>query len=473
MTVAPTPTEPTWLEAHRVTLRGLTFDAVIGLHAANREVQSLIARLAHPEVIVAAGGNLPRGVLFYGPPGCGKTLMARVMASLLRETGEVEFYSVAASDLNASRFEDLSRWVATRPAEAPRLVIYIDEVDLWALDRSHYQHSDDTRATLLGALAAIDGLEEGVADRVLWLASSNQQPRSLDAAFVRPGRYGFWVQVGPGTKRDRVEVLRYYAATRRVAPDIDWERAAALAGHGTTPAALRQALDDALALALAEDGADAVVQARHVEEAISKRGLTTERPEPTADETWATAIHEASHAVASIMLGVVVTAISLRRDGGTTESTIDDANEYAVATEEDTRRQLVIGMAGMSGEALVLGQLSMGSSSDIVKATGIAMTRVHAGVEPAARIVNYGAFTDDSLLAADERFQAVAAALNAARREADRLILTHREAVETIARHLVTERHLSGRTLNAALVAAGLVARDMDPDQLVLELQEA
>lgn len=450
---------PDWLERHRVAVTGLALEDVIGLRAAKREVASLVARLLHPEIILAAGGDLPRGVIFYGPPGCGKTLLARVMAAMLESAaGGIAFYSVAASDLTAPRFEELSQWLGARTKESALVVLYVDEIDLWGRDRDDYRHSDQTRATLLGALAAIDGLDAPASrNRVLWLASSNRGMRELDSALVRAGRFGFSVQVVWPSLAERAEILAFYGRLRRVEADIDWQRAAALAGPHSSPAQLRQALDDALAIAIADRGASAAVGWSDIAEAILRDGRVRDLTPASPGRLWETAVHEAAHAIANINLGVAVTSLTIRLDGGTTtteshgEGDVDDSPVGAPAL----RDRAVVALAGLAGERLILGRYGLGGGSDVSNATRIARELIRDGVEPAARPINYGDF-EESPMAQDEYFAASAAIVAAARSEAEAIVSRHRAAIESLARALLSSHHLSGGELEAALAATGL-----------------
>lgn len=428
---------------------------VIGLRAAKREVESLVARLIHPEIILEAGGDLPRGVLFYGPPGCGKTLLARVMASLLVSADMgVEFYSLAASDLNAERFEELGRWLGSRDHDTQRIVIYVDEIDLWARDRDDFRHTDATRGTLLAALAAIDGLgSPGSRNQVLWLASSNRNAE-LDRALVRAGRFGFSVRISWPSLTERAEILAHYARGRRVAEGIDWRRAAALAGMHKSPADLRQALDDALALALSARGREATIGWMEVSEAIMRGGRIVDDIEPPASQLWETAVHESGHAVANLLLGFEVTAMTLRRDGGVTEATMEDEARTRL-TAADLSNRITVALAGLAAERLILGHYGLGGGDDVAAATRAAIARINEGVDPATRPLRFGDF-ENSPAAQDELFLAAAAAVSAGRSDAEGLVSANRTKIETLAQRLVEARHLSGRELRAALIDAGL-----------------
>ena len=467
---------PEWLERHRVSVVGLSLDDVIGLRAAKREVRSLVARLNHPEVMLAAGGDLPRGILFWGAPGCGKTLLARAMAATLATNGaNVDFYSIAASDVDAPRFEELAAWLGSRAADDPLAVLYIDEIDLWARDRDDYRHTDSTRATLLGALAAIDGLNAPASrNRVLWLASSNRHPRLLDAALVRAGRFGFKVSVGWPTLVERAEILRFYAATRRVAADIDWRRAAALAGVKTSPAQLRQALDDALALALADLGTDAVVSWRHVAEAMLRRGRVDDEPLPSAERRWEVAVHEAGHAVASIVRGVAVSALTIRKnDSGTTdlEDESEEPRDSMPFGATALAARATISMAGLAAERIVLGRYGIGGASDVANATRTALLLIDEGATEHARPLKFDDF-EQSPMGQDERYLAAATIVAAARREAESIVLANRRAIEVIAQALMARTHLSGAELAVAVERAGLRMPEDELDVVAPEIDE-
>jgi cell division protease FtsH len=446
---------PAWLQAHRVVAGRTTMDDVIGLEAAKREIRSLAARILHPEVIIAAGGDLPRGVLFYGAPGCGKTTLVRAFVSLLAESGvSLEFYSVAASDLDPARFEQINTWLGNRDASS-LVAIYVDEIDWFGRSRDDERSSDATRATLLAALAAIDGLDDRSRNRVLWLASASKHLALLDSALLRPGRFGYHVAVGYPTSAEREGILRHYAGTRRCDPTISWQRAAALAGARVSPAELKQALDDALATAISERGPHAVIGWAEVEEAVLRRGKIVDRRPETADEAWATAVHEAGHAIVAHKLGVKVLSMTLRRDGGKTEAGDDDGPEEPLRSDAQAIAHLTLTLGGLAAEEVILGQHGLGGSSDLSSATFLATRRIRAGIEPAARPVAHDQF-DQSPAAQDDLFLATATSVMTARVRAQAIVAAHRSAVLKLAETLLAARHLSGVELERALELAGL-----------------
>jgi cell division protease FtsH len=442
---------PDWLASHEVSVGGVSLDDIIGLAAAKQEITSLVARLRHPEVMLAAGGELVRGVLLWGAPGCGKTLIARVIAALCGD--EVRFFAIAASDLSAGRLEELGHFLRTRPAKEPRMVIYCDEADHFALRRTDYRHTETTRATLLAALAVIDGLDVRTGQSSLWLISTNAHPAELDPALVRSGRFGFQIEVPPPTRSERAEILAFYAKSRRCAPDIDWLRAASLCSSSTSPADLKAYLDDALALALAEQGAEAIVEWQHVERAIVRQGRVTEGRPMTAEERHSVAIHEAAHALAAVVHEKrSPTAIALRRDGGRTLVPEEEHAPFREIADDQVRAMMVTTLAGLSADRIILGAHRVGGMADLARATELALARIENGMDPAAPPISYGQFED--AVADEARLGYVSAACHAARSTADAFVAEHRTAIEHLARALESAGQLTGAELEAAIEGA-------------------
>lgn len=189
---------PAWLESHRVDVSTLRHQDVVGIGHVLREVGSLVARLRDPERATAIGVEPPRGILFWGEPGLGKTLVARYLAASLGP--DVPFYEVSADELTPDRIRGTLRYLA---ATHPRSVLYLDEIDTFGMGRDYTMYHDaDTRQLLTACLSALDGLVSTSGPVVI--ASSNSGPQRLDAALVRAGRFGFKVRFeAPATPPDR------------------------------------------------------------------------------------------------------------------------------------------------------------------------------------------------------------------------------------------------------------------------------
>lgn len=234
----------TWLEAHRVDVTTLRRTDIVGIGHVMAEVDALAARLRDPDVAAAMGLEEPRGVLLWGDPGLGKTLVARHIAGSLGPN--VPFFEVSADELSPDRIRGALRYLATT---YPRSVLYLDEVDTFGMARDYAGHDPDTRLLLTATLAALDGLVATPGPVVI--ASSNRSPVFLDAALVRAGRLGIRIRFDAPNEAERAELLALFARSTPLEDDVDWMHAARLS-RGMTPATLSQVVATAAGLALAD-----------------------------------------------------------------------------------------------------------------------------------------------------------------------------------------------------------------------------
>ena len=493
---ASTPTaEPapiaSWLANHRVQIGGLGLDQIIGLDAAKEEIRSLVACLRNPEALEAMGAATPKGVLFYGPPGCGKTTCARVFSSLLAEPRQPDepplrlaFYEANAAELRPEVIGDLhayllARFDANADSEAPEgsggpisaapaemVVRYLDELDLIARDRNSYQKSDEANAALYALLSLLDGLREH--RRLLVVAASSASPSEFDPALMRPGRLGFQVPVPLPSLTERVALFEYFLRTRRCAEPLELQRAAELAGPGTSPAEIKQLLDDAAALSLA-DGATALTAAA-LDRAIERRGVIAKRrTHPSPEQDRIVSVHEAGHALVGALLGRAPTAVSIvghpLTDAGHTIFEGDDDDQYDIAgslkTDGQLLDQICMALAGMEAENLVLGGRArgVGAAADLRAATSLARTRIDYGLDARYPVISREVIahsTNTGYLHEHDAYLAASATLMECRGRVGSLLVAHESALRALADRLVADRQLQGpvlRDLLAELVA--------------------
>ena len=483
----------TWLAERRIAVSGVTLDDVVGLRAAKREVQSLIARLRFPERIREAGGELPRAVLLWGPAGTGKTTLARVIASALAEGSEraVPFYEVNGGDLTAARLFALRDHFTARPPSAGIAVVFVDEVDTIAMSRGHWTHTPASRQALYALLAVLDGLR--ATPNVLWLFTSNTEPDELDRALVRSGRMGWHVETTYPTRTERETLFRHFARGRRFAPDVDWAKAAEMLGPQTSGAEVRQILDDALALSLADrlDESDAPSAKRghegsrgasetappsggdedavqpdwaHVVEALQRRGQVSDRHRSLDEhEIRIAAGHEAGHALLATLVGLPLGQIALdpTTGGAFTELEEPESPRATILCDGTALDRIAVGLAGQAAERLLFDprEVSLGSADDLERATALALRRIDAGMDAGFPLISRGAFGQAQPASLrDLAASAAAATLATQRARVERLLTEHEPALRALAARIAGAEHgqLGGQELRRALVEIGL-----------------
>jgi len=354
----------------------VTFNDVAGLKESKEELMEIVEFLKHPAKFKQLGADIPKGALLMGPPGCGKTLLAKAVAG----EADVPFFSLSASEfvemfvgVGASRVRDLFE-KAKRNSPA---VIFIDEMDAVGRQRgaglggSH----DEREQTLNQILVEMDGFETDT--RVIVLAATNR-PDVLDPALLRPGRFDRRIFLPLPDRRERKEILEIHAKNRPVVADINLDKIA-----GTTPglsgADLRNIVNEASIFAARKN--QKVINQKDFEEAIEKVMLGPEKKSRllSEKEKSITAYHEAGHAIVGKLVpnGDPIHKISIVSHGmalGYTWSLpIEDIHLYSKSKFEDEIAQL---LAGREAEKVIFGETTTGAENDLQKATKIARDMV-------------------------------------------------------------------------------------------------
>ncbi|UCD76934.1 MAG: AAA family ATPase, partial [Phycisphaerales bacterium] len=283
---------------HRISSKdtvNLTFDDVAGVDEAKEEVTEIVEFLKNPRKFQRLGGRIPRGVLLVGPPGCGKTLLAKAIAG----EADVPFFSISGSDfvemfvgVGASRVRDLFK----QAKENSPCIIFLDEIDAVGRRRGGGFTTgghDEREQTLNAILVEMDGFEAN--DQIIVIAATNRSD-VLDPALTRPGRFDRQVQVPLPDLIGRKGILQVHAKKVKIGADVDLERLAR--GTSMLSGADLAAIINEAAILATMDNKDHVEMA-DLEEARDKVrfGRARKSRKMEEQERIATAYHEAGHAV--------------------------------------------------------------------------------------------------------------------------------------------------------------------------------
>ncbi len=354
----------------------VTFADVAGADEAVEELYEIKEFLSEPAKFQAVGAKIPKGVLLYGQPGTGKTLLARAVAG---EAG-VPFYSISGSDfvemfvgVGASRVRDLFEQAKSN---APA-IIFVDEIDAVGRHRGAGLGGghDEREQTLNQLLVEMDGFD--VKTNVILIAATNR-PDILDPALLRPGRFDRQIAVDAPDMQGRNQILKVHAKGKPMAPAVDL-MAVARRTPGFTGADLANVLNEAALLTARQNGK--VIDDKALDEAIDRVVAGPQKRSRIMNdkEKKITAYHEGGHALVAAALPHTdpVTKVTIlprgRALGYTMVMPLDD--KYST-TRNEMLDQLAYSMGGRVAEELVFHDPTTGAANDIEKATGLARKMV-------------------------------------------------------------------------------------------------
>ncbi len=446
---AATQAGPSSPDADMAHPPNVSFADIAGLDDAVAELREIGEFLSDPRRYQALGAELPHGILLYGAPGCGKTLMARALAG---EAG-VPFFSTSAASFveryvgtGASRVRELFEQ-ATEHAPS---IVFIDELDAVGRERSGGAGGDrEYDQTLNQLLVELDGFDRS-AD-VLLVGATNR-PELIDSALLRPGRFDRRVHVDQPDQVGREQILRLHAAQRPFSRRVDWEEVAASTA-GLSAAELASIVNEAALLA-ARRYRDRIAP-EDLDEACERvvTGGTSSSRLLTPAERRVSAVHEAGHAVLSLLVTGMrpPSRVSIVGSGATFDRSVwDTDSEQTVRTRHDLLAQLIVLLGGRAAEQHAFGEPSTRAEDDLEHAAGLAR-----------RMVERWAMTGRYELAGDRSDRDVPYAEGSAgagevrelvakaERAAGKIIADHETAFRRIAKSLAAHETLNANELRA------------------------
>ena len=351
---------------------GIKFSDVAGEDEAKENLTEIVDYLHDPSKYQEIGASMPKGILLVGPPGTGKTMLAKAVAG----EANVPFFSISGSEfvemfvgMGASKVRDLFR----QAKEKAPCIVFIDEIDAIGKKRDGQLGGNDEREqTLNQLLTEMDGFEGN--NGVIILAATNR-PESLDPALTRPGRFDRRVPVELPDLKGREEILRVHARKIKVAEDVDFGQIARMAS-GASGAELANIVNEA-ALRAVRDGRRFATQS-DLEESIEVviAGYQKKNAILTDKEKWTVAYHEIGHALVAALQthsAPVQKITIIPRTSGALGYTmqVEEGNHYLM-TKEELENKIATLTGGRAAEEVRFGVISTGASNDIEQATKLA-----------------------------------------------------------------------------------------------------
>lgn len=434
---------------------GIKFSDVAGEDEAKENLTEIVDYLHDPSKYKDIGASMPKGILLVGPPGTGKTMLAKAVAG----EANVPFFSMSGSEfvemfvgMGASKVRDLFK----QAKEKAPCIVFIDEIDAIGKKRDGQIGGNDEREqTLNQLLTEMDGFEGN--SGVMILAATNR-PDALDPALTRPGRFDRRVPVELPDLKGREEILKVQAKKIKIADDVDFKLIARMAS-GASGAELANIINEA-ALRAVRDNRKFVNQS-DLEESIEVviAGYQKKNSILTDAEKWRVSYHEVGHALVAAKQtnSAPVTKITIiPRTSGALGYTmqVDEGNHYLM-TKSELENKIATLTGGRAAEEVVFGDVSTGASNDIEQATKLARAMItRYGMSKdfdmvALETVNNRYLGGDTSLAASAETAAVidrqvVALVKAQHEKAAQILIENREKLEEISHFLYEKETITG-----------------------------
>ncbi len=429
-----------------------TFNDVAGNDEAKESLREVVDFIQNPKKYERYGARLPRGILLYGSPGTGKTLLARALAG----EANVPFFAVTGSDfiqvyagLGASRIRDLFK----KARKAGKCVIFIDEIDALGKKRrgggtGGNDESDRTLNALLTEMSGFNG-NEGIV-----VIGATNRIDTLDSALLRPGRFDRQIEVGLPDVNARYKILKLHSKNKPLASNIDFRKIAQETVY-FSGAKLENLMNESAMIAAKNN--KEVIDMKHIDKAFYNVIAGEEKKDKSCisnNDKKITAYHEAGHALITKLVSpqnkvTKVTIIPSTKGAGGFSMNIPPDKMYQ--TKEELNQSIMTALGGRAAEEIILGEnkVTTGASNDLKKATEILLSLIgRFGMDKETGLINYeavfGANSTANKYLLDRTKQIIAELYS----NTKKLIVDNKNILHKIANELIEKETLSEQDIN-------------------------
>ena len=435
--------------------KGIRFDDVAGEDEAKESLAEIVDYLHNPQKYTDVGASMPKGVLLVGPPGTGKTMLAKAVAG----EANVPFFSISGSEfvemfvgMGASKVRDLFK----QAKEKAPCIVFIDEIDAIGKKRDNQLSSNDEREqTLNQLLTEMDGFDDN--NGVIILAATNR-PESLDPALTRPGRFDRRVPVELPDLAGREAILKVHAKKIKTADDVNFHTIARMAS-GASGAELANMINEAALRAVRNNRT--VVTEADLEESIETviAGYQKKSAVLSDKEKKTVAYHEIGHALVAAMQShsapVQKITIIPRTSGALGYTMQVETGDKYLMSKDELANKICTYTGGRAAEEVVFGEITTGASNDIEQATKLAramITRYGMSEEfdmVALETVNNQYLGGDTSLACSTATQQeidkmVVSLVKSQHEKAIQILKDNRKALDALAKYLYEKETITG-----------------------------
>ena len=435
---------------------GIKFSDVAGEDEAKDSLKEVVSYLHNPSRYKDIGAKMPKGILLVGPPGTGKTMLAKAVAG----ESEVPFFSISGSEfvemfvgMGAAKVRDLFK----QAKEKAPCIVFIDEIDAIGKKRggAAIGGNDEREQTLNQLLTEMDGFEDNTG--VIILAATNR-PESLDPALTRPGRFDRQVPVGLPDLQGREAILKVHASKIKHAPDIDYNKVARMAS-GASGAELANIVNEAALRAVRDHRSYATEEDMEASIEVVIAGYEKKHAILSDKEKCVVSYHEIGHALVAALQShsaPVQKITIIPRTSGALGYTmqVDKGNHYLM-TKEELLDQIATLTGGRAAEEVVFHTSSSGASNDIEKATKLARAMItrfgmsdEFGMVAMETVTNQYLGGDTTLACSPETAaridRAVSELIKKQHEKAVKLLEDNRSKLDALAKYLYEKETITG-----------------------------